>query len=58
VDDAQTSFRSSELGFTPEELGQWTPQLTAGTVAALLATLIRFEDALAELSSEGGREQP
>ena len=49
MDDATGNARAPELGLTPAELAEWTPQLSDGTVSALLANLIRFEDALAEL---------
>jgi hypothetical protein len=43
--------RAAELGLSPAELEALQPRLTDGVVAAVLAALIRHEDALAELAA-------
>jgi hypothetical protein len=48
--------RASELGVSHDEYAQWEPRLTPGVVAALLAGLIRYEDALRELAVHDGRD--
>jgi hypothetical protein len=47
--------RASELGLSHEEFLAWEPRLTPGVVAALLSSLVRYEDAVRELAAEDSR---
>jgi hypothetical protein len=50
VDERRLTSIAGELGLTVDELREAEPQLTAGLPEAVLGGLIRFEDALFELS--------
>jgi hypothetical protein len=53
VEQAGLASRAAELGLSADELEPWLAQLSDGVVAALLSALIRYEDALRELSADG-----
>jgi hypothetical protein len=50
VDENRLTAIAGELGLTVDELRDARPQLTPGLDEAVLGGLIRFEDALFELS--------
>ncbi|MBV8300490.1 MAG: hypothetical protein JOY68_01035 [Candidatus Dormibacteraeota bacterium] len=50
MSDSVLSRRREELGLDDQTVAQWEAQVAPDVVAAVLASLIRFEDALAELS--------
>jgi hypothetical protein len=50
VEGGGLSSRAPELGLSAEELRSLEPGLRAGIVPALLATIVRYEDALVELA--------
>jgi hypothetical protein len=50
VDERRLISIAGELGLSVEELGEAEAELTPGLAEALMGGLIRFEDALLELS--------
>ena len=50
MDERRLTAMASELGLTVEELREAEAALAPGVAAALMGGLIRFEDALLELS--------
>lgn len=48
--ESQLRRRADELGLSQEEVTEWEPLVDDDLVAALLAGLIQFEDALTELA--------
>jgi hypothetical protein len=50
VDERRLTATASELGLTVDELREAQSQITPGLDEAVLGGLIRFEDALFELS--------
>jgi len=54
VQPSGLAARVSELGISREEFAAWEPRLSPGLVAALLSSLIRYEDALRELAAAEG----
>lgn len=50
MDDRNLQSTASELGLTVEELAAARAEITAGLDDALMGGLIRFEDALFEMS--------
>jgi len=50
VDERRLTSIAAELGLSPDELRELRPQLTPGVDEAVVGGLIRFEDALFELS--------
>ena len=50
MDERRLTSMAGELGLTVDELREAEAQLTAGVDDAVLGGLIRFEDALFELS--------
>jgi len=50
VDERRLTALAGELGLTVDELRELEPQLAPGVAAAVMGGLIRFEDALIELS--------
>jgi hypothetical protein len=50
VDERRLTALAGELGLTVDELRELEPQLAPGVAAAVMGGLIRFEDALFELS--------
>ena len=57
MDQVGLESRAAELGLTADEFRTLQPQLTDGVVAAILAALIRHEDALRELAPAGDGER-
>ncbi len=53
MEQAGLASRAAELGLSADELEPWLAQLSDGVAAALLSALIRYEDALRELSADG-----
>jgi hypothetical protein len=51
VEPAGLASRAGELGLSAAEFEELHAQLSGGVMAAVLAALIRFEDALADLAS-------
>jgi hypothetical protein len=50
MDDRRRASIAGELGLSPEELADAEAVITPGVDAALMGGLLRFEDALFELS--------
>jgi hypothetical protein len=48
----ELSSRAPELGLSADELQSLEPGLSAGLVLSLLATIVRYEDALVELAAD------
>jgi hypothetical protein len=61
VERVGLAARAAELGLGFDEFESLEPRLTSGVAAAVLAALIRYEDALMELAAESDaavQEQP
>ena len=50
MDERRLAAVAGELGLTPDELREAESRITPGIAEAVMGGLIRFEDALAELS--------
>jgi hypothetical protein len=50
VDDRRLTAIAGELGLTVDELREGQPEISPGVDEAIMGGLIRFEDALIELS--------
>jgi hypothetical protein len=50
VDERRLISIAGELGLTADEMRELQPELTPGVAEAVMGGLIRFEDALLELS--------
>lgn len=51
MEPVELRSRASELGLTPDEWRSLQPALSDGVAAAVLAALVRYEDALVELAA-------